>query len=330
MKVIYTLITASIFSVMTGCGGSSDDPSPTPTPVATSVPTPVATPVPTPVATPTPVSTPIPIDGYTILSYTTLDADGPGQGSSAYDLITDVFASGSIEAPDLYAGNHQDVEHIYEDTDIDVGNHFVFIAHRDLDGNKETPAGGTNDRQRNEIKVYGSSLDELKGYENDYFEYRWKFKINSEMTFSTKFSHFFQLKAVGGDEQQPIITISAAKNSGVDKIEVRHSPQSVPSETNDLELNDLSLIRGEWVEVLCRAKFSDSGFIELSITRLRDNLKVIDVYEDNIDMWRGDGSFVRPKWGIYRSIIETDSIRADEEDVRFANFEILEIEPLTP
>ena len=41
-------------------------------------------------------------------------------------------------------------------------------------------------------------------------------------------------------------------------------------------------------------------------------------------MWRGfsDADFARPKWGIYRSIVETDSLRADEERVRFADFSI--------
>jgi hypothetical protein len=41
-------------------------------------------------------------------------------------------------------------------------------------------------------------------------------------------------------------------------------------------------------------------------------------------MWRGvkDNHFARPKWGIYRSMIETDSLRADEEQVRFADFVI--------
>ncbi|WP_348771956.1 hypothetical protein [Pseudoalteromonas sp. MMG006] len=41
-------------------------------------------------------------------------------------------------------------------------------------------------------------------------------------------------------------------------------------------------------------------------------------------MWRGfsDDDFARPKWGIYRSIVETGSLRGDEEQVRFADFVI--------
>ena len=44
----------------------------------------------------------------------------------------------------------------------------------------------------------------------------------------------------------------------------------------------------------------------------------------NIDMWRGESGedFSRPKWGIYRSIKEKGSLRAEEEKARFADFEI--------
>jgi len=41
-------------------------------------------------------------------------------------------------------------------------------------------------------------------------------------------------------------------------------------------------------------------------------------------MWRGTAGdhFVRPKWGIYRSLAEKEDLRIDEEVVRFANFEV--------
>ena len=343
---IYILV--SMFSVIIGCGGDDDTsltptpavtptpeatptpavtstPEPTPTPTPAVTPTPEPTPAVTPTPEPTPIPTPIPEESYSLVSFTELISDGPDEGSSAYDLIIDVFKSNPIEAPDFYDGDHEEIEHIYEDTDDEVGNHFVFTAHRDLDGDK----GRFVDRQRNEIKVYNSSPDYLKGYENDYFEYRWKLKINAELTLSTKFTHFFQLKPVGGDEQQPIVTLSAAVRSGNDTLQVRHSPQSEPSETNYPAIEDFDLVRGEWLDVFVRAHYSDDGFIEVVVTRMSDGVKVIDLYESDIDMWRGEGSFVRPKWGIYRSVAEKDLLRADEEEVRFASIEISEVEVLS-
>ena len=87
---------------------------------------------------------------------------------------------------------------------------------------------------------------------------------------------------------------------------------------------DWSLITDEWVEVLVQATFSENGKFDMTLTRLSDNAEIFNISEQNIDMWRGfnDDDFARPKWGIYRSIVETDSLRVDEERVRFADFSI--------
>ncbi|MEO1202639.1 MAG: hypothetical protein AAFX10_08030, partial [Pseudomonadota bacterium] len=178
---------------------------------------------------PTPSSTPpeeSPSDDaqYTTLTTRTLNADGVDIGLDAYDLIRAFagnYTPGPIEAPDLYPENHPGVKHIYEDFDATIGHHFVFVIHRDLD--KDRDRLENTDRQRNEIKSYGRSEEALKGYENETFIYRWKFRINDGMEVSRRFSHFFQLKAVGGDAGQPILTISGAESGGQDGIEVRHS-----------------------------------------------------------------------------------------------------------
>ena len=51
---------------------------------------------------------------------------------------------------------------------------------------------------------------------------------------------------------------------------------------------------------------------------------VFDISEQGLDMWRGTAGdhFVRPKWGIYRSLAAKEDLRADEEVVRFADFEV--------
>ena len=44
-------------------------------------------------------------------------------------------------------------------------------------------------------------------------------------------------------------------------------------------------------------------------------------------MWCGEDAshFVRRTWGIYRSILDFENLRPDEENVRFANFAIEEV-----
>jgi hypothetical protein len=280
----------------------------------------------TPPVVPPPGPTP-PTDDlqYTVLTTRTLDADGDMVGLDTYDLIRDFagdYVPGPIEAPDLYAINHPAVRHIYEDSDATVGNHFVFIIHRDIDIDRDRVEN--DDRQRNEIKTYDKSEEAVRGFENETFIYRWKFRINAGMEVSTRFTHLFQLKAVGGPDSHPILTISGAERSGDDGIEVRYSPLQ---DDTILQRTDWSMVTGEWLEAYCRVTFAESGDLRLIVTRMSDDEVIFDIDERGLDLWRGEDAshFVRPKWGIYRSILDWDNLRADEETVRFANFSISEV-----
>ncbi|MEL7448907.1 MAG: chondroitinase-B domain-containing protein [Pseudomonadota bacterium] len=254
-----------------------------------------------------------------------LDSDGVGIGLSAYDLITNLGGAGSIEAPDLYAVNHPPTPHIFEAFDAQVGNHFVFVIHRDIDIDRDRT--DITDRQRNEIKTFGPSEDAVKGYEDETMAFEWKFRINSDMEVSKNFSHFFQLKAVGGDDSQPVVSLTGNERTGEDGLEIRQSPAQ---DFDILGRIDWSEVTGEWVEVYCRATFSDQGSLRLIAGRLSDQQILFDVTENNVDMWRGDSAdhFVRPKWGIYRSLLDAGNLRPDEEDVAFANFTISKLEPV--
>ncbi|MEL0633216.1 VCBS domain-containing protein [Pseudoalteromonas carrageenovora] len=273
-------------------------------------------------------------DDFIVSEETMLNADGANTGLSAYTLIENAFSEGSIESPDMYSGNHQEVEHIIEDTDSIIGNHFVFLAHRDDDQDKDK---GASDRQRNEIKAYDKSPAATLAFKGETVQYSWKFKVSSELELSSKFSHFFQIKArndsndnTNGNDDQPIITLSGAqKNSTGNQLQVRYSKgfdengNSTGFDKNLIE-TDWSLITDVWVAVFVQATFSEEGKFDMTLTRLSDNEELFNISEQNIDMWRGfsDDDFARPKWGIYRSTVETDSLRSDEEQVRFADFVI--------
>ena len=306
MSLVTRFTTLALLLTVIGCssggGGSAAPPNVMPPPVVGSPPTDTVQ--------------------YAILTTRTLDADGDQSGLNAYDLIRDFGGPNPIEAPDLYAVNHPGVRHIYEDFDATVGNHFVFVIHRDVDIDRDRT--DITDRQRNEIKTYNSSEDAVKGFENETFIYRWKFRINSDMEVSRRFSHFFQLKAVGGPDSHPILTISGAERSGEDGIEVRYSPLQ---DDTILERKDWSLVTGEWLEAYCRVTFAESGDLRLIVTRMSDDGVIFNIDEQGLDLWRGEdpSHFVRPKWGIYRSILDLDNLRPQEEDVRFANFSISEV-----
>ncbi|GEM_PF-335601 len=260
------------------------------------------------------------LGSFEILSTVLLDSDGPG-GVDSYTLIRNAFGPDPIEAPDLYLNNHPGTPHIVEDTDADVGNHFVFKIHRDQDWDRDTYPG-TTDRQRNEIKTYEGSAESLKARLGESFFITWKFRINDSMPVSKSFSHFFQLKGVGGDEAQPLVTIAGAKRANVDGIEIRHSSATgAPDEI--LNTASWAAARGQWLSVSCLATFTDQGNLALTVTTMNGQV-LLTTNVNNLDMWRA-GDFVRPKWGIYRSLADSANLRPDEETVRFANFSVSKV-----
>ncbi|MGV2990227.1 hypothetical protein ACE1OE_21565 [Vibrio sp. E150_011] len=275
---------------------------------------------------------------YYVISSTDLIADG-ANGMATYDLIESILGTGSIEAPDLYGdANHQHIDHITEDNDNMVGNYFRFVLHRDEDKDRDKDY---TDRQRNEIKVYDKSDDSLKGVMDKTFEYRWKFRVGDDLAVTSHFTHLFQLKAVtdGSDPvSQPLVTITANTKSGESGLEVRHvtadNTKTMLLHTSQMDIDWATQIQGQWLEVMVRSTFSEKGALYLSVTPLGEQTPLFAVNESNIELWRSasnasDGNFVRPKWGIYRSLNDIASLNEGEDEVWFADFSIKEVEKIT-
>ncbi len=241
-----------------------------------------------------------------------LNADGPG-GVETYALIHSVLGPNSIEVPDTF--HTPAFKHVKEADDPDVVHCFVFYMHRDIDG--DPVSGKREDRQRCEMKVFAPSPNDLKGTTGTTFVYMWRFKLNADMPVSTKFTHVFQLKSVGGDDGHPVITLTGAKKGGVDKFQVRYSP----SQTDEILAEaDWSDARGKWLAAYVKATFAPTGSIEVKIAK-PDGTTLIAVPKATRSMWRG-GEFIRPKWGIYRSIDDLQNLSNAEDSVRFANIGI--------
>lgn len=247
-----------------------------------------------------------------------LDADGPG---NTYSLITSVLAPGynPIEVPDC---NHTSFgEHIDEvfDTDLNT-NVFRFHMHVTPDDDRCI----NFDRQRNEIKSYNQSPDNLLGVVGEKVIYKWKFKLPSGFQTSSSFTHLHQLKSVGGSlESMPMYTLTARK-ANPDRLELRYA------ETNSqitLAQTDLLPLIDTWLEVTETIEYGTSGTYDIEIKRVSDNAILFTYSDNNIINWRQDADFVRPKWGIYRSLNNAQDLR--DENVLFANFSVEEVEPLS-
>lgn len=243
-----------------------------------------------------------------------LRADGPG---GTYDLITSVLAPGAnpIEVPDC---NHIAFgDHIDEIWDSELNAHvFQFYIHTEPDNDRCI----VFDRQRNEIKSYGSSPDNLLGIEEETVVYKWKFKLPAGFQSSPNFTHLHQLKSVGGSlASMPMYTLTSRK-SNPDRLELRYA------ETDrqvTLAQTDLAPLIDVWMEVTETIKYGTSGTYAINIKRVDDATVLFEYSNSSIINWRPDASFVRPKWGIYRSLANAQDLR--DEAVLFADFSVEEL-----
>lgn len=218
----------------------------------------------------------------------TLNADEPG---NTYELINSVFApSGNvIESPDQTPdGSHTDFgRHIAEVFDTDL-NKYVFEFYSHLDSGTTGILDNdistlSSDRQRVEIKTYASSPNNLKGTIGETVTYKWRFKVPVGFQPSANFTHIHQIKAVDVVETVKVGT----GTSGTYSITIKKVSDGtvLMSYTN----NSIQTIR---------TAATDPGFPQVP------------------------NSFIRPKWGIYRSLLDVASLRDDS--IRFSDFSIAE------
>lgn len=253
-----------------------------------------------------------------VSSQTLLEADGPG---NTYELISSVLAPGNdaVEEPDC--GHLSFGRHIDEIFDADLNKYvFQFYIHKSPDNDRCLYF----DRQRNEIKTYDQSPDSLLAIEGEKVKYSWKFKLDSAFQSSASFTHLHQIKAVGGPEaSMPLMTLTARKGSP-DKLQLRYADTLVQSTIHQVELTPF---KGQWVAVEETILCGELGVGEYTIliTSILGGDTLLNYSNDSIRTWKTSASFLRPKWGVYRSL--NDSVNLRNESVLFADFGIEEMNP---
>lgn len=148
------------------------------------------------------------------LGQTTLSANG--KADSTYELINKVLGSGkeSVETPDC--AHPKFGQHVSQVKDAEAGSVFAFYIHVTPDNDR---CNGKTDRQRVEIKVFGPSPKELKGFKGDTVSFSWNFKLPSGFQATTAFTHVHQIKAGDGDDAgSPIMTLTPRYNKKSNKV----------------------------------------------------------------------------------------------------------------
>jgi len=240
-----------------------------------------------------------------------LEADGPG---NTYELINSVLAPGNnvVETPECI---HPEFgRHIAEVWDNEL-NQFVFEFYSHVTPDNDRCINF--DRQRTEIKTYEPSPENLKGVTGETVLYKWKFKIPAGFQPSSSFTHIHQIKAVGGDDDMPLITLTPRAGSP-NKMELIHN------NTTKVATANLSLFEGIWVEATERIKIDSLlGTYSITIKKVSDGSTILSYSNNNLMTIRSDNDFIRPKWGIYRSLNTPSALR--DEAMRFAGFSIAEV-----
>jgi len=205
-------------------------------------------------------------------------------------------------------GDHIDGTHLSVVKD-DVLNKYVlrFDIHITpvIDGDR---GKRNSDRQRNELKsaTNNTTWAKMQGNWDEWQRLEWKFKIPAGFQPTTAFCHIHQIKAQDGPNNgSPVITITPRANSdGTNKrMQIIHSVDGARTGLGIVvDHVPLSEFEGEWVQVVEEMHFTHNGHYSIKITRLRDNKVLIAYTNDNIDMWRKGASFLRNKYGIYRSL----------------------------
>jgi len=246
----------------------------------------------------------------------TLSANGT---TETYQLINNVFGGTGdvIEAPDCsHLGFGKHITQVF-DNDL---KHQVFAFHIHLSPDNDKCEN--SDRQRNEIKTYDKSPENLKASKDEKVLYKWKFKLDAAFKPSSDFTHIHQLKPIDGDNQLPIITLTPRYKAGGDILQVIHTGDTETSSQKYIASIPLADFRGHWVEVTERATFSFDGKYEIQINRISDGKLLLKQAFTNIEMWRKNSTSCRPKWGIYRRTLEPQMLR--DETVWFNDFNITE------
>jgi hypothetical protein len=267
---------------------------------------------------------------------TVLNANSTGTGDT-YALINSVLAPGAnaIEAPDQTGGTVNGThpsfgKHIAQVYDTDLAKYvFEFYAHVAEDNDV---TGGLV-RQRVEIKTYAASPNNLKGTLGETVIYKWRFKIPVGFQPSSTFTHIHQIKAVDGDDSSPIFTLTPRKGSP-NKLELIYV-KDANSGTDKKAIVNLSDFEGNWVEATETIKIGEgtSGTYAINIKRLSDGAVLLYYGNNSIQTIRTAATdpatpqvantFIRPKWGIYRSLDTPADLR--DESIRFSDISIQEI-----
>ena len=244
---------------------------------------------------------------------------------TAIPQVQAAFGKYSIETPERIKGKHKGFEHLTLEKDKEMDAAFVFRIRRDKDGDRDKTWPKGQERQRIEIKGYQSSPNTMKALRGEVTRYQWYLKIHESFAITKNFCHFFQLKPVGGENSSdPLLTLSGSIFQGKPQLEIRWWTKDG---NKRMFVADWEDCKGKWLKCECITKIGEKGFLRFSMASSNNTIRFAREIP-RFATWRPGISFVRPKWGIYRSLANKEAIPNEEDEVRMTNFTIQKLSRL--
>jgi hypothetical protein len=242
-----------------------------------------------------------------------MEADASLAGKPYGDINTSMrrFGFDYTEHPNCTGGFGGDINGLHGDVEEEPSSgrpafrFFIHIAPV-MDGDR--CSSSTVDRQRNEMKsiTNNSTWAPVQGNWDEWQILEWKFRLPAGFQPTANFCHIHQLKGQDGPNiGNPVITITPrASSSGANKrVQIIHSVDGASTGKGTIVDNvPLSDFEDEWVQVREEVHYVHDGSYAIKITRIRDGKVLIDFKDDHIDMWRIGTSYIRSKFGLYRSL----------------------------
>src|SRR5690606_8870386 len=119
-----------------------------------------------------------------------------------------------------------------------------------------------------------------------------------------------------GDDDQPLFTLTVRKGTP-NKLELIHVVSGTSGSTK-VSIVNLSGFEGTWVEATEQILVGLNGTYSMDIRRVSDGASLMSYTNNNINTIRSNNDFIRPKWGIYRSLNTPADLR--DESLRFSYF----------
>jgi hypothetical protein len=251
--------------------------------------------------------------GYT--RTTAMDADASLNGKLYTDINTYMRQLGFdyTENPNCTGGYGGDINGIHgsvgPNPDSLLNKYvFRFDIHIEpvIDGDR--CSSSTVDRQRNEMKsiTNNSTWAKVQGNYDEWQILEWKFKLPAGFQPTQNFTHIHQLKGQDGPNiGSPVITITPRANGDGShrRIQIIHSVDGADTGKGTIVDNiPLSDFEDQWVQVREEVHYVHDGYYGIKITRISDGKVLINFKDEHIDMWRIGTSYIRSKFGIYRSL----------------------------